>query len=121
VGGVQVLLEDSYHRRQPAGATVTITDSGAGILENHLNKIFKPFFTTKGELGTGLGLWVAGASSKAWGRHRAHEQHRSRASGSIRGGVYLSFAGAGFGNGSATNHRGPPPRYGRLARKRRRT
>jgi signal transduction histidine kinase len=58
-GRVQVLLEDSYPTDSRPGATVTITDSGAGILESHLNKIFKPFFTTKGELGTGLGLWVS--------------------------------------------------------------
>ncbi|MGB8538760.1 MAG: CHASE3 domain-containing protein [Acidobacteriaceae bacterium] len=58
-GRVQVLLEDSHLADSRPGATVTITDSGRGILESHLNKIFKPFFTTKGELGTGLGLWVS--------------------------------------------------------------
>jgi signal transduction histidine kinase len=36
-----------------------ISDSGSGILPEHLNKIFDPFFTTKevGE-GTGLGLYI---------------------------------------------------------------
>jgi PAS domain S-box-containing protein len=58
-GRVRVLLEDLYPTDSRPGATVTITDSGSGILESHLNKIFKPFFTTKGELGTGLGLWVS--------------------------------------------------------------
>jgi len=58
-GRVRVLLEDSYPADSRPGATVTVTDSGSGILESHLNKIFKPFFTTKGELGTGLGLWVS--------------------------------------------------------------
>ena len=38
---------------------VTITDSGPGVPEGYQAKIFKPFFTTKGELGTGLGLWVS--------------------------------------------------------------
>ena len=41
------------------GATVTITDSGPGVAEANQSKLFKPFFTTKGELGTGLGLWVS--------------------------------------------------------------
>jgi PAS domain S-box-containing protein len=58
-GRVRVVLEDSQAADSRPGATVTVTDSGPGILENHLNKIFKPFFTTKGELGTGLGLWVS--------------------------------------------------------------
>jgi PAS domain S-box-containing protein len=58
-GRVRVLLEDAQVADSRPGATVTITDSGPGILDNHLNKIFKPFFTTKGELGTGLGLWVS--------------------------------------------------------------
>ena len=58
-GQVRVLLEDSQTADSRPGATVTIIDSGPGILESHLNKIFKPFFTTKGELGTGLGLWVS--------------------------------------------------------------
>jgi signal transduction histidine kinase len=58
-GRVRILLEDSQAADSRPGATVTVTDSGPGILENHLNKIFKPFFTTKGEMGTGLGLWVS--------------------------------------------------------------
>ena len=37
----------------------TVTDTGAGISEDHLPKVFEPFFTTKpaGE-GTGLGLSI---------------------------------------------------------------
>jgi PAS domain S-box-containing protein len=58
-GQVRVLLEDSQTADSRPGATVMITDSGPGVLESHQNKIFKPFFTTKGELGTGLGLWVS--------------------------------------------------------------
>jgi PAS domain S-box-containing protein len=41
------------------GATVTITDSGTGVPEEVKGKLFRPFFTTKGEQGTGLGLWVS--------------------------------------------------------------
>jgi signal transduction histidine kinase len=56
----------------PDGGTITITtsssgyhvmisfaDSGLGIEAQHLDKIFTPFFTTKGEgVGTGLGLSI---------------------------------------------------------------
>jgi PAS domain S-box-containing protein len=43
----------------PAGVTVALTDHGGGIGEADLDQIFQPFFTTKGEHGTGLGLWVS--------------------------------------------------------------
>ena len=42
-----------------AGATVTIADNGPGIPEEVQPHLFQPFFTTKGERGTGLGLWVS--------------------------------------------------------------
>jgi PAS domain S-box-containing protein len=58
-GRVQVLLEASLPADNRSGAVVTITDSGPGVPESHQAKLFKPFFTTKGELGTGLGLWVS--------------------------------------------------------------
>lgn len=39
---------------------ISVEDSGCGIETDHLDKIFKPFFTTKQELsGTGLGLAVS--------------------------------------------------------------
>jgi len=41
------------------GVRVTFADSGAGIQRQLRSKIFQPFFTTKEQRGTGLGLWVA--------------------------------------------------------------
>jgi signal transduction histidine kinase len=37
---------------------VTIADTGVGVAPEMLNSIFEPFVTTKGEKGTGLGLWI---------------------------------------------------------------
>jgi PAS domain S-box-containing protein len=49
-------------------ASVVIADQGAGVSEEHLADIFKPFFTTKSK-GTGLGLSNA---------HRIIEAHNGR-------------------------------------------
>ena len=50
---------DATGFRREAGVLVTIEDHGHGIPEAALGDLFKPFFTTKGERGTGLGLWIS--------------------------------------------------------------
>ena len=37
---------------------ITVADDGVGISERDLSKIYEPFYTTKRDVGTGLGLWV---------------------------------------------------------------
>jgi signal transduction histidine kinase len=37
---------------------IIVGDSGCGIAGNVLDTMFEPFMTTKGERGTGLGLWI---------------------------------------------------------------
>jgi len=37
---------------------ILVADTGAGIPREIIPDIFEPFVTTKGELGTGLGLWI---------------------------------------------------------------
>lgn len=41
------------------GIRTTIVDSGQGIPLGVKRNLFAPFYTTKGEKGTGLGLWVS--------------------------------------------------------------
>ena len=41
------------------GVRVTVVDNGAGIPLGVRRNLFAPFYTTKGEKGTGLGLWVS--------------------------------------------------------------
>lgn len=40
------------------GVRFTILDNGPGIPAKQLQKIFEPFYTTKKDVGTGLGLWL---------------------------------------------------------------
>jgi PAS domain S-box-containing protein len=41
------------------GVTISVVDHGPGIPSDTIKNLFQPFFTTKGEKGTGLGLWVS--------------------------------------------------------------
>ena len=41
------------------GVAVTVADNGSGMDREMLDRLFHPFATTKGEAGTGLGLWVS--------------------------------------------------------------
>lgn len=41
------------------GVRVTVLDNGPGIPIGIRKNLFAPFYTTKGEKGTGLGLWVS--------------------------------------------------------------
>jgi two-component system, NtrC family, sensor kinase len=43
----------------PMGVEIRVSDSGCGIPAENLPRIFDPFFSTKGQKGTGLGLAVA--------------------------------------------------------------
>lgn len=49
-GEIKISVEDA-----PDGVLVKITDSGPGIPQKYMSKIFEPLFTTK-QRGTGLGL-----------------------------------------------------------------
>lgn len=59
-GAVSVMASKTPTRGDtPAGVTVVVADNGTGISPDNLSKLFLPFFTTKGEQGTGIGLWVS--------------------------------------------------------------
>jgi two-component system CheB/CheR fusion protein len=55
------------------GYCLSIADNGSGIAPQDRARVYQPFFTTKGERGTGLGLWVSagiidriGGSIRVW-------------------------------------------------------
>jgi len=57
------------------GMVLTVADKGCGMSRETTARIYEPFFTTKGDSGTGLGLWVSAEVVK---RHKGSLQVRSR-------------------------------------------
>ena len=70
------------------GVMITVADEGSGISQASMAKLFTPFFTTKGIMGTGLGLWV---SKEIVDRHRGGLRVRSRQGTGMRGTVFVLF------------------------------
>lgn len=52
----EIKIETQLKRDPDETILLTIRDNGAGIPKDKLEKVFMPFFTTKGSNGTGLGL-----------------------------------------------------------------
>ena len=72
---------------------ISVADNGHGISRAALSQIFQPFFTTKGLVGNGLGLWV---SKQIIEKHEGTIQVRSRINGAFQGttfSVVLPVAG----------------------------
>ena len=57
-GGGEITLSTSrYEQALQPSIVIQLSDSGVGINDDDLNRIFEPFFSS-GKKGTGLGLWV---------------------------------------------------------------
>lgn len=46
-------------RKQGSYARIQFSDNAGGIPKEHINRIFEPFYTSKGEKNRGLGLFIA--------------------------------------------------------------
>lgn len=56
---IRVSQADAGSAAGRPGVYVLVADNGAGIPDGTNSSLFQPFFTTKAEKGTGLGLWVS--------------------------------------------------------------
>ncbi|MEO5657830.1 MAG: ATP-binding protein [Nitrospiria bacterium] len=66
-GGSLTVTTRAVTQRSMAYAEIRIADAGTGIAPEHLEKLFTPFFTTKGHEGSGLGLLTC---------HQVVDEHR---------------------------------------------
>jgi signal transduction histidine kinase len=72
----------------PPGVRVTIADTGSGIRPEIKKMLFEPFVSTKGNTGTGLGLWV---SAEIVRRHGGTIRVKSRTHSPVTGTVFSIF------------------------------
>jgi PAS domain S-box-containing protein len=72
-------------------AMLLIDDNGTGIEPEHLARIFEPFFSTKEEVGTGIGLWVTRELVEKNGGRISVESRNDPAHGKLPTGVMTRF------------------------------
>jgi signal transduction histidine kinase/CheY-like chemotaxis protein len=88
--GGRIIIRASFSRDwklNAKGVVITVADNGTGMDAETLSHVFEPFFSTKGNIGTGLGLWV---STEIAEKHQGHLRVRSRR-GSPSGTVFRFF------------------------------
>jgi len=68
-GYIAVTVEDVLTKNSRPGVALVVVDNGSGISKPDIGKLFRPFFTTKGENGTGLGLWITHGIISKHGGH----------------------------------------------------
>jgi PAS domain S-box-containing protein len=73
-----------HGERAHPGVRITIADTGHGMSQTVLARVFEAFFTTKDLNGTGLGLWIsAGIVERHQGRIRVRSSDRPGRSGTV--------------------------------------
>lgn len=85
---IRIRSAHRWSRRGTRGLRVSVGDNGSGIPAVLLARLGEPFFTTKGQGGTGLGLWVTQSILSHYG---GSLQLRSSISAARHGTVFSIF------------------------------
>ena len=65
-GTLTIVLREGKENGRP-GIQIRVEDNGVGIPPENSARLFEAFFTTKPNVGTGLGLWVVKQFVESWG------------------------------------------------------
>jgi signal transduction histidine kinase len=87
-GRIMIRTSECTMRNGQPGVLVTFADNGKGIDSSSKSHIFEPLYTTKGSVGTGLGLWV---SKEIIDKHRGTIRMRSSTREPKRGTAFGIF------------------------------
>jgi signal transduction histidine kinase len=109
-GNGRILVRVQPRSSISAGATmpgysITIADNGPGIEAENRTRLFNLFFTTKGEQGTGLGLWLVHSIVEKHGgriRFRSRTAAESESPGTIFN-VWIPIEPAPIGSAGNSN------------------
>jgi PAS domain S-box-containing protein len=94
----KILIEVRDARRQrESGVYVLVADTGSGVPLHLREKIFEPFFSTKGREGTGLGLWVTSGIVR---KHGGDVELLSPAEAPLSGAAFAVFLPRLFAKGA---------------------
>lgn len=93
LNGVQALEEGGHLRmnveaQKDGNASIVVEDDGVGVLSEHRNQLFAPYFTTRPD-GGGLGLAICGRIALAHGWRLRYEPRVPRGSMFIVDGIAL--------------------------------
>ena len=101
-GGTLVLRVSKSHEWSNSGlpgVRITILDTGSGIDAKHRKNLFQPFFTTKRDVGTGLGLWITRGIVE---KHRGSLRMKSRTGQDGHGTAFSIFLPTQYAAGKQT-------------------
>jgi signal transduction histidine kinase len=91
-GSVTLRVRPAFAAHRAHGIRITIADNGTGIPPELRRRLGRPFFTTKGQNGTGLGLWVSRSILERYrGRLHLRSVHISEPLGKTRHGTVFTL------------------------------